>query len=257
MSSQQQQQQPLSSTLKGVQSDLQGSNLQGSNLQGSNYQGTTSYGQGSTDPLMDKSGLTSGTYSGSGTSGTYTGTGTGSSLTSGTTTTGTYGTDANTVDNTTTNNESGGFGKTIMNASMPFIGPLRIFTFDPHATSTKLNLEENQLQYDVLIELPGIPKSNIKVQLEKNGIVEVFAARDIEDLNILLANQVDDSGDRANMKPKGEYHRRKFCVPSDANRDSLHAKIENGILDITMMKLGQDELARQRASNTRQHYSVE
>lgn len=265
MSSNQQPINTVNSNLKGTttQGDLQGSNLQGtyqdpsygqSNLQGtsglqgttygqSNLQGTT-YGQ-TIDPLTDRSGMT----------GTY---GTSSGLNSGMGTTGTYGsTTDNTTGTTTNTNESGGFGKTIMNASMPFIGPLRIFTFDPHATSTKLNLEENQLQYDVIVELPGIPKSNIKVQLEKNGIVEIFAARDMDDLNLLLANQVDDSGERASMKPRGEYHRRKFCVPSDANRESLRAKFENGILTITMLKLKQDELARQRADNKREYYSVE
>ena len=72
--------------------------------------------------------------------------------------------------------------------------------------------------------------------MDSHGIVEVLAALDPADLKLMLDQH--DSLDRriADMKPRNTYHRRKFRVPSDADKNTFRARFQHGVLIMTIQK---------------------
>lgn len=100
--------------------------------------------------------------------------------------------------------------------------PSSDFNFYPHIDITD---DENNIY--VTAEIPGVKKENIKITLQDNILTiqgEKIRGEEKEKRNIFRSERVYGSFTRS------------FTLPDDINPDSVDAKFENGILNITMSK---------------------
>lgn len=107
--------------------------------------------------------------------------------------------------------------------------------FDKHAMNMKTDIKENEHQYELDIEMPGLEKNNINVTLE-NGYLNVNARKE----------QKQESGN----ENKGNYIRkertcefsRSYYVGDKIKEGDIVAKYENGVLNLIVPKEEPKEL---------------
>ena len=101
----------------------------------------------------------------------------------------------------------------------------------PKATAPAINVIEHQDKYELELAAPGMTKADFNVHLDEDG-----------DLVINMEKKTENKAD-AN---KGHYLRREFSytkfqqtmlLPDDANRDGIGAKVENGVLTVSIPKV--------------------
>ena len=97
--------------------------------------------------------------------------------------------------------------------------------------SPAVNILENEKDYQVEIAAPGMTKEDFNVHLDEEG-----------DLVINMEKKVDNK----EKERKGHYLRREFSytkfqqtmlLPEDANREDIAAKVEHGVLTVTIAKV--------------------
>lgn len=94
------------------------------------------------------------------------------------------------------------------------------------------NISENENEYVIEIAAPGLKKDDIKIELE-NDILKI-------------SSEVEDKKEENN----GNYYRkefykssfeRRFTVPKSVNKEAISASMENGILNVNIPKLKEEE----------------
>ena len=100
----------------------------------------------------------------------------------------------------------------------------------PKATAPAINVIETPEAYELELAAPGMTKEDFHVHLDEEG-----------DLVINMEKKVDEKDQR-----KGHYLRREFSytkfqqtmlLPEDADRESISAKVENGVLTVAIAKV--------------------
>lgn len=100
----------------------------------------------------------------------------------------------------------------------------------PKATAPAINVIETPEAYELELAAPGMTKEDFHVHLDEEG-----------DLVINMEKKVDEKDQR-----KGHYLRREFSytkfqqtmlLPEDANRENIAAKVEHGVLTVTIAKV--------------------
>lgn len=93
----------------------------------------------------------------------------------------------------------------------------------------KTDVKEKDTEYEVDIDLPGFKKEDVKAEL-KDGYLTIRAAKGV---------------DREEKKEDGKYIRkerysgnmsRSFYVGKNVTQEDIHAKFEDGILKLTILK---------------------
>ena len=93
----------------------------------------------------------------------------------------------------------------------------------------KTDVKEKDTEYEVDIDLPGFKKEDVKAEL-KDGYLTIRAAKGV---------------DREEKKEDGKYIRkerysgnmsRSFYVGKNMTQEDIHAKFEDGILKLTILK---------------------
>ncbi len=109
--------------------------------------------------------------------------------------------------------------------------------FTPHANSTApaVNVKESDKSYVMELAAPGIKKEYCRVGINDDG-----------NLTIAIENKMEHKEE----DKKHHYLRREFsysnyeqsyALPDDVERNNISAKVEDGILTITMPKTAQKE----------------
>jgi len=102
----------------------------------------------------------------------------------------------------------------------------------PKATAPAINVIETPEQYELELAAPGMTKADFNIHLDEDG-----------DLVINMEKKTEAKEDG---KKTGHYLRREFSytkfqqtmlLPEDANRESIGAKVENGVLTVTIAKV--------------------
>lgn len=95
----------------------------------------------------------------------------------------------------------------------------------------KIDVQENQNEYIVEAELPGIQKDQINVSLEDNKLK-------------IAVNKLEDTEE----KSKNYIHKeRRYCMMSrnvylaDSDSQGIKAKLENGVLTISVPKIAKEQ----------------
>jgi len=101
------------------------------------------------------------------------------------------------------------------------------------------NIMEKEKEFVVEVSLPGLKKDDVKIDLE-NDILTISSQK---------KESTEDKNDNYYRK---EFHYgecdRSFTVPKNIDRDQISAKMEDGILTITLPKIEPD--AKKNESST-------
>ncbi len=91
------------------------------------------------------------------------------------------------------------------------------------------DIKENDDDYEVLVNLPGINKDDVKLEL-KNGYLTVNAS---------TSSETEDSDKNGKYLRKERFEgscSRSFYVGDKVDENDIHAKFDNGVLTIEFQK---------------------
>lgn len=106
----------------------------------------------------------------------------------------------------------------------------------PKATCPAINVLETPEAYQLELAAPGMTKADFDVHLDDDG-----------DLVIHMQKKEN----KENEQNKGHYVRREFSytqfqqtmlLPEDTNREAISAKVQDGVLTVTMPKVKKVEI---------------
>lgn len=98
----------------------------------------------------------------------------------------------------------------------------------------KTDIKENENSYEVLIDLPGFNKEDIKMHID-NGYLVVSAKTN---------NEIDDKDENGKFIRKERYYgecSRSFYVGEEVKEENIKASYKNGTLNIEIPKLEIEE----------------
>lgn len=87
-----------------------------------------------------------------------------------------------------------------------------------------VNIYENEEEILLCLELPGVSRKNIKIQID-NGLLTLIGGRSIERKGVSEWDEIKDV----------EYHR-SFSVPPTINTEQVAADLVNGVLTLRLPK---------------------
>ena len=115
--------------------------------------------------------------------------------------------------------------------------------FMPRANTTPpaVNVKESETAYTMEVAAPGIKKEYCRININDEG-----------NLSIAIENKMEHKEEGK----KHHYLRREFSysnyeqnylLPDDVERDKITAKVENGILTVTLPKIKKEEQIKSHA----------
>ncbi|MCD7463404.1 hypothetical protein HAX54_050503 [Datura stramonium] len=99
------------------------------------------------------------------------------------------------------------------------------------STSPRIDWKESQEAHVIKVDLPGLKKQEVKVELEEGRILKIsgeIRGADKEE------TQENDKWRRVE-RPRGKFCR-TFCLPENVKLDEVKACMENGVLTVTIPK---------------------
>ena len=110
-----------------------------------------------------------------------------------------------------------------------------------NTTAPAVNVKEDEKAYTMEVAAPGIKKEFCRVNINDDG-----------NLNIASENKMEHKEE----EKKHHYIRREFSytnyeqsytLPEDVDKENISAKVEHGILTVTLPKLTKEEVKSARA----------
>jgi HSP20 family protein len=101
--------------------------------------------------------------------------------------------------------------------------------FDGDRESYRLpmtNINETEKEYVLTMEMPGVDKKNINVAVEKDTLVITGERTEKIESKGLLRSEI-----------RSETFRRSFALDSGVDAEKIKAKLENGLLKVTLPKV--------------------
>ena len=123
-------------------------------------------------------------------------------------------------------------------ADPPFETLVNIFDHSPAMASvrdaqamasTNVDWKETPTEHVFVIDLPGLRKEEIKVKVDDGRTLSISGQRSREEV------QKSDTWHRVE-RSSGQFMRR-FRLPEDTDLDRVTAKVENGVLTVTVPKM--------------------
>lgn len=107
-----------------------------------------------------------------------------------------------------------------------------------NATAPAINVFETEQNYEIELAAPGLNKDDFNVHVD-------------EDNNLVITME-KKSADKEGKK-NGRYLRREFSyskfqqtmiLPEDVDKDKISAHVENGVLNVVLPKVSEDDKAK-------------
>ena len=104
-----------------------------------------------------------------------------------------------------------------------------------NVTAPAINVKENEKNYEIELAAPGTTKDDFKVNLDKDG-------------NLCI--KMEHKNEQKDENKKEHYLRREFSysnyeqaltLPDDVEKDKIEAKVDNGVLRITLPRTAKAE----------------
>ncbi len=104
-----------------------------------------------------------------------------------------------------------------------------------NATAPAVNVKESKTDYTMEIAAPGIKKEFCRVNINNDGNLSVAIENKVE-------HQHEDK-DHHYLRREFSYsnYEQNYSLPDDVEKDKISAKVEDGILTITMPKAAKPE----------------
>ena len=98
------------------------------------------------------------------------------------------------------------------------------------ATAPAINVKENSDEYTMEFAVPGIRKEYCRVNLNNEGNLEVYIENKLE--------HKEENKKEHFLRREFSYsnYQQTYTMPEDVEKDHIAAKVENGVLSITMPK---------------------
>ena len=104
-----------------------------------------------------------------------------------------------------------------------------------------VNTREGESAYHVEVDLPGVNKENISVDI-KDNVLTITGNRESK----------TETKDENYFKVESEYGKfeRSFTLPENTDSENIHAESDNGVLEVTIPKLEVEEVGKKRIAVT-------
>lgn len=121
----------------------------------------------------------------------------------------------------------------------------------------QMNVLEDEDSYKVQIAAPGMTKEDMVVKLDDDQNLVIAIEKNEEKDEAPKQNATEESKTKevavAENKPSPRYHRheifhqsfvQKLTLPDDVKAEGITAKMENGLLEVTLPKMKAEDKAR-------------
>ncbi|KAG4092441.1 HSP20-like chaperone [Neocallimastix lanati (nom. inval.)] len=119
--------------------------------------------------------------------------------------------------------------------------------FDIVEFSPKINISEDEKNYYIHADLPGMTKDQVKIELNEEHILTISGERKSifkkKESNENIKSKETISLEENNkvkyniMESNYGKFSRSFKIPEDADIENIHAKMENGVLEVVFNKI--------------------
>jgi len=93
----------------------------------------------------------------------------------------------------------------------------------------KIDISEDEKNFYIDVELPGINKSGLKIKLE-NNLLTISGEKKLSD------EKIKNRKFRSSERIFGTFNK-NFTMNAEINRDTINAEFENGVLTLRIEKL--------------------
>lgn len=112
----------------------------------------------------------------------------------------------------------------------------------------RVSLKETDKAYELEADIPGVEKSDIRISIENRRVtIEAEEKRDATPQQAEGTPQSGQSGQSAQATRMERYYRRyatSFMLPTEVDDTSAQARLENGVLRLTLPKKQADQARR-------------
>ena len=105
-------------------------------------------------------------------------------------------------------------------------------------TTPAINVKENSNAYTMEFAVPGIKKEFCRVNLNADGNLEVTIENKLE--------HKEENKKEHYLRREFSYsnYQQVYVLPDDVVKDNIGAKVDNGVLTITMPRVSKDDVKR-------------
>ena len=109
------------------------------------------------------------------------------------------------------------------------------FSERPMNNVPALNVTENGTNYELEFAVPGLKKEDIELKIDADGIMTVSYSR----------KQEKKENDSRYIRREFSFHQfsQSYILPDDTDRNAVSAKVEDGILTVSVPKLPEEKTA--------------
>jgi len=102
--------------------------------------------------------------------------------------------------------------------------PIQSVVKDKVHTTPAVNVKQDDKEYTIEMSIPGYSKNDINIEIKENKLV--------------ISSEIEKSTEETYRLKEFSYgaFKRSFNLPKDADQENISAKVENGILHLTISK---------------------